>query len=184
MVSHSSSAPSQVRRTYVDGPFGQMHVRMAGDLQSPEPPLVCFHMSPMSGRIFEHFIGWLSRHGRAAIAVDTPELADTRPKLVRRVVLVSAPIFTAAERGAMMSLYAPIPPAMDGSHLVKRWRSFLHYNLGRGTSLEDVAEMFPEGLLGRSKTHWGHRAAFSYSLEARLPKIAAPAFEPMGRPPS
>lgn len=221
MVSHSSSAPSQVRRTYVDGPFGQMHVRMAGDLQSPEPPLVCFHMSPMSGRIFEHFIGWLSRHGRAAVAVDTPglgmsdataappsiedyacameaaahalglsrpidlmgyhtgsmiaaELAGTRPELVRRVVLVSAPIFTAAEREAMMSLYAPIPPAMDGSHLVKRWRSFLHYNLRRGTSLEDVAEMFPEGLLGRSKNHWGHRAAFSYSLEARLPTIEQP----------
>jgi hypothetical protein len=44
-----------VRRSYVDGPFGQMHIRVAGE-QSDHPPLFCFHMSPMSGRIFAKFI--------------------------------------------------------------------------------------------------------------------------------
>jgi pimeloyl-ACP methyl ester carboxylesterase len=59
-----------VRRSYVDGPFGQVHVRTAG-VASARPPLMCFHMSPMSGRIYAKFIAGMGRD-RLAIAVDTP----------------------------------------------------------------------------------------------------------------
>jgi pimeloyl-ACP methyl ester carboxylesterase len=60
------------RRSYVDGPFGQMHLRISGPLDGSKPPLVCFHMSPMSSRTFDPFIDRIAASGRAAVAIDTP----------------------------------------------------------------------------------------------------------------
>lgn len=208
-----------VRRHYVDGPFGQMHLRIAGEL-SDKPPLFCFHMSPMSGRIFSNFIGEMGRD-RQAVAVDTPgfgmsdrpaelpeiadyaramaavidalkidgpvdlmgyhtgsliscDLARLRPQQVRRVILVSAPLLNDAERAAMRELYKPTPPSLDGEHLMKRWRGFVHHNLGRGVDLESVADMFPDGLLGRNQAWWGHRAAFNHQPDMGLPEVRQP----------
>lgn len=208
------------RRLYVEGPFGQIHLRLAGEGDSGRPPLLCFHMSPMSGRIYERFIDRMAE-GRLAVAVDTPgfgmsdppaappaiadyaramrtavealgirnpvdlmgyhtgsmiaaDLAADHPALVRRLILVSAPIFTEAEQSEMRRLYAPIKPSLDGSHLLKRWKGYLHHNLGRGLTLEDVADMFSDGLLGRNIAWWGHNAAFAYAGDIRLPAIAQP----------
>ncbi|WP_338062065.1 alpha/beta hydrolase [Sphingomonas solaris] len=208
-----------VRRRYVDGPFGQMHLRVAGT-PSDRPPLFCFHMSPMSGRIFENFIAEMGRD-RLAVAVDTPgfgmsdrpaeppeiadyaramaavvdalgidgpvdlmgyhtgaliscDLARLRPQQVRRVILVSAPLLTDAERADMRELYREVPPSLDGEHLMKRWRGFVHHNLGRGVDLAAVAEMFPDGLLGRTKAWWGHRAAFNHQPDMGLPDVRQP----------
>ncbi len=41
----------QVSRTYVQSRFGQLHLRIANPPAATRPPLICFHMSPMSGRI-------------------------------------------------------------------------------------------------------------------------------------
>ncbi len=205
------------RRLYVDGPFGQIHLRCAG---SGQIPLFCFHMSPMSGRIYERFIDYVGRT-RLAVAADTPgfgmsdappappriadyaramiaafeamsiegpidlmgyhtgsmiaaEIAADRPELVRRLILVSAPIFTDREKEEMRNLYAPLKPALDGSHLLARWKGFVHHNLGRGLDLDQVADMFPDGLLGRNIAWWGHRAAFDYAGDLRLPEISQP----------
>lgn len=63
-----------VRRAYVDGPHGQMHLRLArpaagGD--GSKPPLLCIHMSPMSGRVFENLLARMGQD-RLAIAFDSP----------------------------------------------------------------------------------------------------------------
>lgn len=60
------------RRSYVDGPFGQMHLRMAVSPGSDRPPLICFHMSPMSSRAYDRFVDRIATGGRTAIAIDTP----------------------------------------------------------------------------------------------------------------
>lgn len=60
-----------VRRAYVDGPHGQMHLRITGTESRDRPPLVCIHMSPMSGRVFETFLAHAGRD-RLALAFDTP----------------------------------------------------------------------------------------------------------------
>ena len=210
-----------VRRRYVDGPDGQIHLRTAGEAgAAARPPLLCFHMSPMSGRIYERFSAEMGED-RLAVAVDTPgfgmsdtphdmpeiadyaramaqvidalglsgpvdlmgyhtgsliacDLARLRPNQVRRLVLVSAPLLTAEEREAMRALYKPVSPTIDGEHLMKRWRGFVHHNLGRGYELEDVADMFPDGLLGRGKAWWGHRAAFNHRPDMGLPEVQQP----------
>lgn len=208
------------RRLYVDGPFGQMHVRVAGTEAGGRQPLVCFHLSPMSGRIYERFIRAMADK-RLAVAIDTPgfgmsdapperpsigdysramraavaalgirgpidlmgyhtgsmiaaDLAAEHPALIRRLILVSAPIFTEDEREELRQRYGPLTPSLDGSHLLKRWTGYVHHYLGRGLTLEDVADMFPDGLLGRNIAWWGHNAAFAFTLNMRLPELDQP----------
>ncbi len=69
----SPSAPV-VKRQYVDGPFGQTHFRIARPAQrSAEryPPLVCFHYSPGSSRMYAELMPHLATD-RVVIAFDTP----------------------------------------------------------------------------------------------------------------
>jgi pimeloyl-ACP methyl ester carboxylesterase len=208
-----------VRRAYVDGPFGQLHVRIAGE-PSDKPALVCFHMSPMSGRIYANLIAAMGED-RLAVAVDTPgfgmsdtpdtppgigdyaramtaaidalgiagpvdlmgyhtgsmiacDVARARPEQVRRLVLVSTPIFSDEERTAMRDLYRPEVPQEDGSHILKRWNGWLRHNRPSGLSLEAIADMFPDALMGRGRGWWGHRAAFDHLPDMGLPQVHQP----------
>ncbi len=68
-----------VQRRYVDGRFGQIHLRVAKpDRDSGAPPLVCFHMSPNSGRIYETFLGHMGAD-RLCVAPDTPGFGESDP---------------------------------------------------------------------------------------------------------
>ncbi len=69
----------RVRKAYVQGRFGQMHVRMVRPQAAADKrPLVCFHMSPYSSIIYER---WLEEMGRdrLAVAVDTPGFGESDP---------------------------------------------------------------------------------------------------------
>jgi pimeloyl-ACP methyl ester carboxylesterase len=207
-------------RTYVDCRFGQLHLRITRPDDEKANPLICFHMSPMSGRIYERFLDEIGTD-RIAIAPDTPgfgmsdapksppevadyaaamwdaldalgisgpvdamgyhtgsriavELAHLRPEHVRRLILISAPVFTDAERQGMRDLYRDKPPQKDGSHLGELWQGFIEYNLSRNLTIDDVAEAFPDMLLGRKTAWWGHRAAFNHYYERRLPALSQP----------
>ncbi len=65
-----------VRRGYAKARFGQMHYRIAQPANVTEPPLLCLHSSPNSGRIYETFLGEMGKD-RVAIAVDTPGFGDS-----------------------------------------------------------------------------------------------------------
>ena len=102
------------------------------------------------------------------------ELAAGRADRVRRLILVSAPIFTSDDLAQMRAEYRPNLPKEDGSHLLHRWQRFSHhYGLG-GLSLEQINDAFPDGLLGRNIEHWGHRAAFAFEPGMRLAEISQP----------
>lgn len=57
-----------IRRAYIDGPHGQIHLRMAGE----GVPLLLLHQSPLSGGQFEAALPLLAQRGFAAAAMDTP----------------------------------------------------------------------------------------------------------------
>jgi pimeloyl-ACP methyl ester carboxylesterase len=59
------------RRTYVDGHYGQIHVRIAAGPAETRPPLLCLHQSPKSGLEFEPFMRAASAD-RRVIAPDYP----------------------------------------------------------------------------------------------------------------
>lgn len=44
-----STARDRVRRTYVEGRWGQVHLHLVEPAEAPGTPLVCFHLSPGSG---------------------------------------------------------------------------------------------------------------------------------------
>jgi pimeloyl-ACP methyl ester carboxylesterase len=58
----------KIRRSYCDGPHGQMHLRIAGE----GAPLLLMHQSPLSGAMFEAVMPQLAAAGFQAVAVDTP----------------------------------------------------------------------------------------------------------------
>lgn len=75
----SMTTPQAVRRQYVDGRFGQIHLRVAKpDSDSERLPLVCFHMSPNSSRIYQTFLGHMGCD-RVAVAPDTPGFGESDP---------------------------------------------------------------------------------------------------------
>lgn len=55
-------------RAYVDGPYGQLHLRIAGQ----GTPLILLHQSPLSGDQFSAALPLLAEAGFCAVAMDTP----------------------------------------------------------------------------------------------------------------
>ena len=60
-----------IRRHYVDSRWGQIHLHMAGQQGAGKRPLLCFHLSPGSGRMYLPFLAAMG-DDRLAIAADTP----------------------------------------------------------------------------------------------------------------
>jgi pimeloyl-ACP methyl ester carboxylesterase len=60
-----------IHRAYVDGPYGQLHLRIAGDAATSEP-LILLHQSPLSGGQFDAVLPGLAERGFCAVALDTP----------------------------------------------------------------------------------------------------------------
>ena len=60
-----------IYRNYVNLKSGQVHIRMSGKEKNDRKPLVCFHLSPVSGIIFEKLMMEMGQD-RLIIAPDTP----------------------------------------------------------------------------------------------------------------
>jgi pimeloyl-ACP methyl ester carboxylesterase len=59
-----------IRRRFIDGPFGQVHLRDAGK-EGDKRPLLCLHQSPKSSREYLKILPYLARD-RRVVAVDSP----------------------------------------------------------------------------------------------------------------
>lgn len=60
-----------IKRAFVDGPYGQVHIRTAGPETSKHLPLICLHQSPKSSREFCNFMTFAAKD-RLVIAIDNP----------------------------------------------------------------------------------------------------------------
>ncbi|MEL6687563.1 MAG: alpha/beta fold hydrolase [Pseudomonadota bacterium] len=60
----------RITRRFIDGPFGQVHLREAGE-PSDKLPLLCLHQSPKSSREFVKILPFLAQD-RQVVAVDNP----------------------------------------------------------------------------------------------------------------
>ncbi len=65
-----------VKRDFVDGPFGQVHIRKAYSGKDKFPPLILFPPTPYSGDYFKNFIAMMASD-RLVIAIDTPGYGDS-----------------------------------------------------------------------------------------------------------
>ena len=60
-----------VKRLFVDGPYGQLHCRVAAGASASGRPVMCLHMSPKSSWLFSDVLAPLSQQ-RFALAMDYP----------------------------------------------------------------------------------------------------------------
>jgi pimeloyl-ACP methyl ester carboxylesterase len=200
-----------VRRGYVDTSCGQMHYREAG-AGCDGTAILCLHMSPYSGAMYERFLGVLGCE-RHVFALDTPgyglsdppqeqpeyevyagavadfvkgiglhqvdligyhtgsfiatELANAQPDLVRRLVLVSAPIFYADDRHEIRDTNGPIVLTEDGSHLSSIWQRAIHWSM-EGRTLEQVARVFPDRIRSPERMQRRYYEASEFDMEGGL----------------
>ncbi len=213
------TGPVAVRRGYVDVAHGQVHVRTAGE--GDQPTLLCLHMSPASGLVYENVMAEIGRT-RRVIAADTPgfgasdplpeypdiadyadvmaevvrasgggpvdvmgyhtgsypavELALRHPDLVRRIVTVSMPVFTAEELAHFLAIYSTDPIfAEGGENLLAKWNWFTEFfGVGRFNTVEAAARIFLARLSGGPRHWWGHHAAFRYDAVDALARVDVP----------
>ena len=66
-----------IRKSYVDGRWGQVHVREAGVADAP--PVILLHQSPLSGAMFDPVMPLLAVAGLHAVAVDTAGFGMSDP---------------------------------------------------------------------------------------------------------
>jgi pimeloyl-ACP methyl ester carboxylesterase len=219
LMAEENPAVVPVRKGYARGRFGLIHYRIAEPPGTERRiPLLCFHMSPNSSRIYETFLGHMGRD-RIAIAADTPgfgdsdppseppgiadyaaamgdlidalgletvdvmgyhtgsetcvEIALQRPAQVRRLVLVSGPIFTDEELTEHRVHYGDSDLSEDGSHLAEKWRGHLYWAM-QGWTPEHVARHFPDAMRRPGLAWWGHSAAFAYPFADKLALVKQP----------
>ena len=98
------------------------------------------------------------------------EMALQQPDAIRRLVLISTPLFTPEELAALKVAYQSTPIDEAGTHLVERWRQLRDWG-DRAQSLENTMEHFAEHLRGGARADWGVRAAFNYRLQDTLPRL-------------
>ena len=72
------TASPKVRRGYVDGRYGQIHVYRAAPALVEKPAIVCLHMSPRSGRVYQDVLPLLADR-REALALDYPGFGESDP---------------------------------------------------------------------------------------------------------
>jgi len=68
----------KVTRTFVDGPFGQLHCRIARPEAPSKTPLICLHMSPKSGKSYRDILPYLA-DDRIVLAPDYPGHGESDP---------------------------------------------------------------------------------------------------------
>jgi pimeloyl-ACP methyl ester carboxylesterase len=106
-------------------------------------------------------------HTGALIAA---EYALRYPNDVRRLVLMSMPLFS-AERRATLNTSTLLTE--DGSHLLGEWRSTMRVR-PPGQSLEQAARIVAEKQRAGTRAGWAMSAVSGYEAAARLPLLRVP----------
>ncbi|PPR79858.1 MAG: Tropinesterase [Alphaproteobacteria bacterium MarineAlpha2_Bin1] len=213
--------PSNLRRDYTDCRFGQIHYRIVSNKNSNKKPLVCFHLSPNSSRVYNPIISILGEK-RICVAADTPGFGDSdspnhlpkiqdyaaamgdlidnldfneidvmgyhtgskvaltlalqRPTQIKKIILISAPVYTEKElenQKRKMGHIGVDKILDDGSHLKKRWSGHLRW-VDKDAPIIFTHREVAESLKGGENSWWGHRAAFEIHHKDLLPKIEQP----------
>jgi len=105
--------------------------------------------------------------GYQAGSLVAAELAISRPKQVRRVVLLSVPLLTEPERESVKRVAPPVPAALDGSHLAAEWQRIADI-YGASAPVEIIAAGFVEKLRNGIHSAWLAHAALQYAVRERL----------------
>lgn len=110
-------------------------------------------------------------HAGGEIAV---ELARQQPHVVRKIVMIGAPVFTAAERQEFGAKFAVHGPADRAASMPKGWALFKTDFWKMGPDEVRTWNIFMDNQKNPETTAWGLRAAIEYDLENTLKEVAHP----------
>lgn len=127
-------------------------------------------MSDLISRLKWKSVDVMGYHTGSKIAV---ALALKNLGLVRRLILVSAPIYSGAELSAQKAHFGPVALSADGSHLVSVWKEHVRWAM-EGWTVNDVAVQFPDVVRRPDISWWGHQAAFNFDMGEHLPAVRQP----------
>ncbi len=107
-------------------------------------------------------------------AVEAIEMAHQSPGLVRRLVLVGLPLFTAEEQQRQMEKYSeqPLRPATEGGHVLGAWRGCFAFRQPP-YDLADVQRRFVEHVIAANPGA-AFRAVCGYPLEKKIKSLKTP----------
>ena len=117
-------------------------------------------------------INLMGYHTGSKIAL---EVAKQIPDKIKKIILVSAPIFNDEEKVQMKKLYLNKDHLLssDGSHLTHAWNEAKFWSM-QGRSDLDIAKTFHARLINPEISWWGHNAAFDYESSKTLAEINCP----------
>ena len=143
--------------------------------QPMSPPSIESYAASMISFIDEFNIkktNLMGYHTGSKIAL---EVAKQIPDKVRKIILVSAPIFNDEEMTEMRKLYLNKDKliSQDGSHLTQAWDEAKFWSM-KGRSELDIAKTFHARLINPEISWWGHNAAFNYDSSKSLEEIQCP----------
>ncbi len=103
-------------------------------------------------------------------------MANQETSVIRKLILVSAPIFTAEELERFDQIYSTDSIwTVDGEKLLSLWKWFVDFfQVGTVNTVEGAGRIFYERLSGRERYWWGHHAAFQYDFATALSTIEQP----------
>jgi pimeloyl-ACP methyl ester carboxylesterase len=109
-------------------------------------------------------------HTGSKIALET---ALQRPAHIRKIIMISAPIWTDTELKEHRVQFAKTNITEDGSHLVAWWKSAFRWSMA-GRTKEQVAQVFHARTMNPAISWWGHNAAYNYKTADALQKLDHP----------
>lgn len=175
---------------YIDGPWGQIHVRVAG--RSTDPTVILVHMMVWSSEQFHFGQLALAQRGIRSIAIDIPGygMSDGPPTLpnayqyaenfvpvLRYFGLRSANFLGSNTGAAFIAAFADAHPDMVQSLILEGptiWNAKDLADLLAGEYADEIPDADGRMVLNRPNAWFAHDAVFKFRMEPVLKRIKVP----------
>jgi len=134
----------------------------------PSPPEIQDYAEVMLDFIAELGLGIVDVMGYHTGSLTAVEMSRQSPNVMRKIVMISATIFTQEETDAFRRQYVPKPIDERPAAMAARWPSFKSEFWRMATSANQQFNIFLDGQRNPDWSPWGHRAAFNYNMAKAL----------------
>lgn len=138
------------------------------------PPEIQDYASAMLDFVAEVGLGMVDVLGYHTGALTAAEMSRQNPAVVRKIVMISAPIFTPQEIEAFRRQYAPKSADERAVAVAARWPVFKSESWRMGSDDHRKFNILLDAQRNPNWSAWGHRAAFNYDLAGTLQNTAHP----------
>ncbi|MBL8644880.1 MAG: alpha/beta hydrolase [Rhodospirillaceae bacterium] len=140
----------------------------------PSPPEIKDYAEVMLDFVAEQGLGMIDVMGYHTGALTAVEMARQNPDVVRKIVMISATVFTQDETEAFRKQYVPKTADERPAAMAARWPSFKNEFWAMGDNLNRKFNIFLDGQRNPDWSFWGHRAAFNYNIARALQETNHP----------